>query len=80
MFIQQNAGRVGTSMKQSQSCSTTPKFISTQQLACRWGIHPITLRRWRSSGKITATRLGRGVRFAIAEVERIEKESVETFC
>lgn len=58
--------------------SSTPLFLSPQQLAARWGIHPITLRRWRSRGRITATRFGRGIRFALTEVERIERESIES--
>jgi excisionase family DNA binding protein len=59
--------------------SNTLKFLSPQQLALRWGVHPITLRRWRASGRIVATRFGRGIRFALAEIERFEHESVESF-
>lgn len=58
---------------------STPQFLTPRQLAARFGVHTVTLRRWRAERKITATRFGRGVRFAIAEIERFERESVESF-
>lgn len=61
----------------TQTTTTTPQFLNPRQLALRWGVHPITLRRWRSNGRLTACRFGRGVRFAISEVERIEANSRE---
>ena len=33
------------------------------------------LRRWRKAGKIKASMLGRGIRFALHEVERVEREA-----
>lgn len=48
--------------------------LTPAQLARRWQLHPITLRRWVREGKLRCTRIGRGVRFSIAEVERIERE------
>jgi len=50
-------------------------FISPQQLAVRWNLHPITLRRWRQAGKIKAHRFGRGIRFSENEVARFELAS-----
>jgi excisionase family DNA binding protein len=50
-------------------------FLTPAELAARWKVTPITLRRWRKDGKIKATFLGRGVRFAMSEVERIEREA-----
>jgi hypothetical protein len=36
----------------------------------------MTLRRWRKAGKIKASHIGRGVRFAVAEVERFERDGI----
>lgn len=35
----------------------------------------MTLRRWRHSSKLKAHHLGRGIRFSMAEIERIEQEA-----
>lgn len=50
-------------------------FLTPAELAARWKVTPITLRRWRKDGKLKASFLGRGVRFAMSEVERIEHEA-----
>jgi excisionase family DNA binding protein len=56
---------------------TTPQtsFLTPAELAARWKVTPITLRRWRKDGKLKASFLGRGVRFAMSEIERIEHEA-----
>lgn len=36
----------------------------------------MTIRRWRKAGKLKAHHIGRGVRFAVAEVERFERDSI----
>ena len=51
-------------------------FYSPAQLAARWQVTGMTLRRWRKAGKIKASHIGRGVRFAVAEVERFESDSI----
>ena len=33
------------------------------------------LRRWRKAGKIKVSYLGRGVRFPLSEVERVERDA-----
>jgi excisionase family DNA binding protein len=63
----------------AHTSKSTHQYLTPQQLSRRWNIHPITLRRWRASGRIVATRFGRGIRFALAEIERFERESVESF-
>ena len=63
----------------AHTSTSTPQYLTPQQLSRRWNLHQITLRRWRAEGKIIATRFGRGVRFAIAEIERFERESIESF-
>jgi excisionase family DNA binding protein len=55
--------------------TSIPLFLTPRQLAIRWGIHPITLRRWRREGKITASHFGRGIRFSADEVARFESEA-----
>lgn len=51
-------------------------FYSPAQLAARWQVTGMTLRRWRKAGKISALLIGRQVRFPIAEIERFERESI----
>lgn len=55
--------------------ATGPTFLTPAELASRWKITPMTLRRWRNSGKIRAHHLGRGIRFAMSDVIRIEEDS-----
>lgn len=50
-------------------------FLTPAELALRWQVTTMTLRRWRKSGKLRTIHLGRGVRFAIADVERLEREA-----
>lgn len=52
-----------------------PVFLTPEQLARRWHVTTMTLRRWRKAGRIHAHHLGRGIRFRLAEIERIETES-----
>lgn len=53
----------------------SPIFLTPADLAARWKVTPMTLRRWRKAGKIKVSLLGRGVRFALSEVERVEREA-----
>ncbi len=53
----------------------TPPFLTPAELAARWKITPMTLRRWRRMGRIKALHLGRGIRFALADIEKIETDS-----
>lgn len=59
----------------TQSDTKAQIFCTTSQLAERWHITSMTLRRWRKAGKIQAHHLGRGIRFSLADIERIEAES-----
>ena len=52
-----------------------PQYLNPQELAARWKISTMTLRRWRRAGKIKAHHIGRGIRFSMAEVERFEREA-----
>lgn len=53
---------------------TPPKYLTPKQLAERWQVTPMTLRRWRRDGKIRVYQLGRGVRFSLTEVEQFEAQ------
>jgi hypothetical protein len=59
---------------QTQTVSTS-QLITSKQLGVRWQVSQMTLRRWRGAGKITAHHLGRGIRFSVADIEKIEAES-----
>jgi excisionase family DNA binding protein len=57
---------------------TTPSsipFLPPKQLAKRWQVDPITIRRWRKSGKLSAHHIGRSIRFSLEEITRFEAES-----
>jgi excisionase family DNA binding protein len=62
-------------MSTPKDINTSSPFLTTADLAARWKVTPMTLRRWRKDGKLKASFLGRGVRFAMCEVERIELEA-----
>ena len=51
------------------------KFLTTDELSSRWKVTTVTIRRWRQAGKLSAHHLGRGIRFALADIEKIETES-----
>jgi excisionase family DNA binding protein len=51
------------------------KFLTPKELGARWKVTPMTLRRWRKAGKIKPHRMGRGVRFSLEEIERVESEA-----
>ena len=54
---------------------TAQPFLTPAELAARWQVTTITLRRWRKSGKLKASFIGRGVRFSQEEVARFEREA-----
>lgn len=59
----------------STADSTHAVFLTPAELAARWKVTPMTLRRWRKLGKFKAAYFGRGVRISLEEVERFEKNS-----
>lgn len=64
-------------MRTNTTSLEIPKcFLSPEQLATRWQVSEMTLRRWRHDSKIRALRIGRQVRFPMDEVERFERESI----
>lgn len=50
-------------------------FLTPAELAAKWKVTPITLRRWRKAGRLKACFIGRGVRFTAEEIERFEREA-----
>ncbi|MGV3663894.1 MAG: helix-turn-helix domain-containing protein [Prosthecobacter sp.] len=59
----------------TQRDSQPPTFLTPAELANRWQVTTMTLRRWRKSGKLNAHHLGRSIRFSLADIEKIEAES-----
>lgn len=50
--------------------------FSIQELAARWSVHPLTIRRRIRRGEIRCLRHGRQiVRIELAEIERLEREA-----
>lgn len=55
-----------------QMSSTPTKLISMTDAAERLAVHPITIRRWIASGKLTGFRISeRVMRVELAEVEAL---------
>lgn len=50
-------------------------LISRKQLAERWSLSTETLKRRERTGILPALKMGRGVRYRITDIERIEKEA-----
>jgi excisionase family DNA binding protein len=59
------------------SAQPFPKSQFTiQELAARWSVHPLTIRRRLRRGEIRCLRHGRQiVRIELAEIERLEREA-----
>lgn len=59
--------------------TTERRFLTTPELASRWGIQPQTLRKWmvqedrRPHGLPTPARFGRAVRWPLDAIERFER-------
>lgn len=55
------------------------RFLSTKELAERWGFKEQTIAKWLATGRApqgmpAPTRFGRTVRWSIAAIERYERE------
>jgi len=62
-------------MKTQRDIQTSPAYYTPADLAARWKVHPLTIRRWRKAGKLQTSFIRRGVRISISEVERFEREA-----
>ncbi|MEC5126656.1 hypothetical protein VSU19_07845 [Verrucomicrobiales bacterium BCK34] len=63
----------------TQDLKGSPKSasITRQQLAERWGIHVITIKRWEKAGRLQPNRLGpRTIRYPLSYVEQLEAEGI----
>ncbi len=65
----------GSHMSTTPHTPTPPVFLTSAELADRWKVTPMTLRRWRASKKLKAHHLGGTIRFSISEIERIERDA-----
>lgn len=50
-------------------------LMTPAELASRWKVTTMTLRRYRKAGKLKACFIGRGVRFSPEEVARFERDA-----
>lgn len=53
--------------------NTVPDILTPAQLAQRWQVCPLTLRRWRKGGRLPFCKLGTRVRFRLVDIEQLEK-------
>ena len=51
------------------------KFISRRQLAKRWSVSIMTVRRREADGTLTRYMFGRDIRFSIKQIEEVEENS-----
>lgn len=57
----------------------TKPFLTAEELAVRWSIHPHTLANWRSQGSGPKyLKLGKRVLYPFDEVEAFEKQQLKT--
>jgi excisionase family DNA binding protein len=73
MLKSANKRTIGLAM--TRDSQSPPAFLTPAELAARWKITTMTLRRWRHRNTLKAHHLGRGIRFALSEVERFEREA-----
>ena len=52
-----------------------PYALTPTELAARWKVTTMSLRRWRQAGRLKASHIGRGIRFTMDEVRRFEREA-----
>ena len=50
----------------------SPRFISRSQLARRWSVSEMTIRRREMDGTLPKYSIGRGIRFLLQDVEAVE--------
>jgi excisionase family DNA binding protein len=61
---------------QKEKPTLPPVSLTTEQLAARWHVTGMTLRRWRAAGRLPVLRVGpRRIVFSLADVERFEEQS-----
>ncbi len=65
-----------TLMKTNTTTESFAPFLTAAELRQRWKVSGMFLHRIRRDGRLPVTRIGkRGVRFALADVLKIEAES-----
>lgn len=64
-------------MKAKQQQTSEAKFISRKNLANRWGVSTITIRRMEYSGMLKTYRFFRDARYALSNIEEIERNALE---
>jgi excisionase family DNA binding protein len=53
-------------------------FLTVAELATRWNIHELTVRRLIDEGKVKSVKIGeKSIRVALSEVERYENRKAE---
>jgi excisionase family DNA binding protein len=54
--------------------NATREFFTAAELACRWGVHVVTVRREVKRKRLRGTVIGGQIRFAADEVARYEEQ------
>jgi predicted site-specific integrase-resolvase len=65
-----------TKSKSARLASSEAIWFTAAQLAQRWQVNPMTIRRWHYNGKLRGRTFGRGViRFSQSDVLAFEQEA-----
>jgi predicted DNA-binding transcriptional regulator AlpA len=51
------------------------KLLSRRQLAARWGVSKETLKRREKAGELPFLKLGKVIRYRLADIEQIEAQA-----
>ena len=58
--------------------STTTQLLTRRELCDRWRVSHETIKRRERAGILPCLKLGRGVRYRIEDIERIERDAEVT--
>ncbi len=61
--------------KDTTSSEPAVKMLTRRKLSERWDISRETIKRMEKAGTLAFLKLGAGVRYRLADIERIEKEA-----
>ncbi|MCB1204584.1 MAG: MerR family transcriptional regulator [Verrucomicrobiae bacterium] len=57
--------------------SSIAQNLTRSDLATRWGVHLITIKRWEKAGRLSPKRLGpRTIRYPLAYIEQLEADGI----
>lgn len=76
-FLVRLEGCMRTPNSSNRETADPPRavFLTPAELAARWKVTTLSLRRWRKEGRLSVHHIGRGIRFSLEAVEKFEADS-----